>query len=160
MFVLVFFIPRSTNCSTTTELVDDGCKCFPAHSLFWLYLCNYPVEVHMLLTAGSMVLAIFFFISKTCLRDVIIFILTFLLLSIASVVVHRGLHCGDWNDSSDSIMACPYKQLLHQHNWEGSKWKDLQSKLLWKFAKLCLSYFKLFHHLRDKRLVTKKRVFY
>lgn len=66
---LFFFLVY--HCPKTTELVDDGCRCFPAHSLFQLHLCCYRVEVHML-TAGSVVLAIFFSTGKTYLRDLIL----------------------------------------------------------------------------------------
>ena len=57
------FFSRVCHCPKTKELVDDGCKCFPVHSFFRLYLCRYLVEFHML-TAGSVVLAIFFSLAK------------------------------------------------------------------------------------------------
>lgn len=138
----LLLIFRAYHCPKTKEMFDNGCRCFPAHCLFQLHLCHYFVEVHVL-TAGSVVLTIFFHRQNLLKRlHSFIFLLTFLLLFIAFVVVLTGLHCGGWNGSSDLIYGKALQTVVTSaQRRQQTETGIFKASCLWKFVELCLSYF-------------------
>lgn len=126
--VLGGFFFQVYHCPKTKELIDDGCRCFPTFPFLTLPMslsCWSPRVDSWECGSGNI-----FFTGKTYLRDFVLSsFLTFLLLFIASIVVLRGL-CVVVTETVPVIwfMTRPYEQLLHQHNWESSEWRQEFSK--------------------------------
>lgn len=151
MGVLMWVFFQVYYCWKTEELVYDGCKCFPAHSLFWLYLCCY-------LTCWQLGVWIwqYFFHWQTLLKRLNSFIslLTFLPLELylgVCIVVAETI----W------FMGRPWGQLLRQHDWEGNKWSwEISKPVVMQVCRVVPELFQIILTLKREKVGGKKIIFY